>query len=165
MKFISTIAQQRVVLQPIRKKVIETADLGTITEVIPGVKVQFNPMADGGFPTSLLPTRHGLGRARGILDTETAAMEAGVDEQRIIEGLMKHKDYGTAFIGIGMDGDRVNDEERYYKRNEDGSVYCKLCDKAVANTQALNGHSRSLEHINLLQQAQKKSYESVKSVG
>lgn len=145
MQFISTHGEHQVVLRHRRVKVTQTSDQGSITEVIPGIRAKFQPLAEA-FKTDLLPTKTEFGGARGMLDTANVAREYGVDEQEVIRMLMDHRSYGTSFVGIGDGGGLADAESKYITTYPDGSFECTLCDMHITTAQGLNGHKRSHIH-------------------
>jgi hypothetical protein len=161
MQFISTTKEHQVVLRPRRRKVVETTDQGAITEVIPGIRAKFRPLA-APFLTTLLPTKQNSGGAWGILNSEDVAAEYGVPEQEIVDALMNHSAYGNSFIGLDSSGTAEADLEGIYiEARENGEFFCSLCNKMIATAQGLNGHKRSIVHMQLLKQADSTAKEAL----
>ena len=141
MEFISRYKNHSVVLVPTRKNIVRTVNRGDVAEVVKGIRVRFNPYAEPFFTQALSGNY-----ARGACDSAVVAKANNCEEQEIIDGLMSHKKYGIDFVAVDNGGYKVGDHEKFITRNEDGTMYCQLCDVTTANAQGMNGHKRSTDH-------------------
>ena len=143
MIFISTHSGQEYILRHTRREVLETADMGKITQVKEGIRVKFKALTTP-FETTLLPTRNGSNAARGILDSKVAAYQTGLTEQEIIDYLLNHRMYGVQHVAVEDDAGEVDiDEAKFFVSQEDGTIFCKLCQKIIKTPQGVNGLLRS----------------------
>ena len=158
MQFISTMKQQSYTFDLARSEVKETS-VGNVVVNHRGKRIQFEPLMEPFETPTLVGKRK---KAWGILDTEKASRDTGIDEKDIIEFLMAHKAYGIKHVGIGHDGGEVISEEAYVVPEGETGYFCKLCDKHIKNVQGMKNHVKSNTHVEAVEVAKVEALANVR---
>lgn len=148
MDFYSAKARQRYTISPAGVKIVTDAHGRDIAITKKSKRIEFEPVGSP-FYTTLLASKDGM--AHGYLNTAYAASQTGLDETFLINWLIEHRDHGTKFVGVGVDGKELVSEEAYIKPEGERGYFCILCSKHLQNVQGMKNHVKSSSHTDAVE--------------
>jgi hypothetical protein len=94
------------------------------------------------------------GKVWGTFETKIEAKKLDVEDEYLRDALLGHPKYGVDFIAVDAKGQEASADERYILPNDDGTFFCKACEKVLSNGQAVAGHKSSKAHAESIAEAE-----------
>jgi hypothetical protein len=134
-------------------EIVETIH-GKVPQIRKAKWAKFNAMSAPIHAPGLAGLKKYDGKVWGTFDTDLEAQRIGVEPEYLRDALLGHPKYGVDFIAVDERGQEASADERYILPNDDGTFFCKACEKVLSNGQAVAGHKSSKAHAESIAEAE-----------